>query len=156
MIKGILSLAVLLVACLLPPHAAAAPVVVNSGSVAAEETAAVDVMDSPDVDDIEPYGFKSIAIKKALRKLSRILRSNELDGVLGWIEKMGNVRSMRVVRKYAHKIADKLDELTKWSDITLDIVRQQVKGGLVEIGVAESGAAEAAYWIEKFIEWTLL
>lgn len=107
-------------------------------------------------DEARPRGVKTKALKKALGILADMLRSKKLDRVLAWLQDEAGVAVVRVVRKHARTIADTLDSLAKWDEVTLLIVREQVTGALKSVGVAGPTATKAGFWIEKFISWTLL
>lgn len=93
---------------------------------------------SSSADAVEPSGVKSAAVKAAVRRLARMLRSAELDWVLDKVKDIADARIAKLIRKHAHAIADKLDELAKWEELSLAMVRDQLTGALKTIGVAES------------------
>lgn len=100
----------------------------------------------------EPYA-KTAAIKKALRTLARMLRSGTLKDVLNWLEGNGVKHVASAVRKHANAIADHLDKLCKWEELSKRMVQDQLSGLLGGLGVKHS--SEAALWITEFI-WTVL
>jgi hypothetical protein len=104
----------------------------------------------------QPQGFKSAAIKKAIRTLAKMLRSKKLDTVLSWLKNQAGIGVAKTVRKHARTIADTLDDLLKWERLSMQMVRDQTTAALKAVRVPESLARETAFWIEKFISWTLL
>ena len=111
---------------------------------------------APSPDEHEPCGVKTYALKKALRAFSRMLRSSSLDDVLKWLARESDARVVQIVRRHALTIADTLDELILWEALTLKIIRDQLIGAIGSAGVPHSTSVRVAFWIEKFIEWTLL
>lgn len=94
--------------------------------------------------------------QKALRALIAALRSPGMPKVIAFLSReRATKEQVSLVVRYAASTAKILEELTKWDQLTLAVVRGQVHGGLVKLGVVESNASRVAFWIEKALDWGL-
>lgn len=102
-----------------------------------------------------PQGAGTVA-RKAVKLLAVALRSPGMPRVIAFLSRQqATTEQVGLVVKYAASTAKILDELVKWDQLTLAVVRGQVDGGLVKLGVAASDASRVAYWIEKALDWGL-
>lgn len=102
-----------------------------------------------------PQGTGTVT-RKALGILIAALRSPGMPRVIAFLSReQATKEQVGLVVKHAASTAKILDELMKCDQLTLAVVRGQVHGGLVKLGVAQSNASRVAYWIEKALDWGL-
>jgi hypothetical protein len=96
-------------------------------------------------------GAKAKSVKLACSLLAKALRSDGLAAVLTYVRSIGTKEAAATISKNAATIAKTLDELVKWEELSMAMVRGQVGGALIKAGVAESNAKTAAYWIQEVV-----
>ncbi len=102
-----------------------------------------------------PQGTGTVT-RKALGVLIAALRSPGMPRVIAFLSReQATKEQVGLVVRYAASTTKILDELMTWDQLTLAVVRGQVHGGLVKLGVTQSNASRVAYWIEKALDWGL-
>lgn len=93
----------------------------------------------------------SYVIKAAVKKLAKTLTS---ASVLKKAERYGGKLIANAIKKYATQITKKLNELSKWSDLTLEAIQDQIAGMLIDLGVGASTARTIGFVIKQLV-WLL-
>jgi hypothetical protein len=79
-----------------------------------------------------------------------------LPRVLEFLTTKGaTAEQIRLVTQYAGATAKILDDLSKWDELSLAVVRGQVYALLVKGGATESNAERVSFWVHKILDWGL-
>lgn len=145
-----------------------APTAVPSSSTPSAAAAALseDSVSPPVVDDTVPVlddsetfistnGIRTWALKKALGGLAKSLRSSGLRWVLNKARQYGGREVADAIERHAFRIADKLDELARWEDVSLQAVEDQTYNLLLGLGVRGDIARGAGFAIKNIL-WVFL
>jgi len=102
-----------------------------------------------------PHGAGGV-VHKAIRGLAKALRSPGLPRVLNFLlKKDATPEQIGLVTRYAGATAKILDDLSKWDELSLAVVRGQVQAMLVAGGATKADAALVAFWVHKMLDWGL-
>lgn len=104
---------------------------------------------------VEPQGVKTRIIKESLQAIARYLR-HHIDDFIDLISDYTSTTVQNAIRKHAGKIADFLDKLCQYEELTLNWVQDQISGFLISIGIHSPTARTIGWIIRKVIEWGLL
>ena len=102
-----------------------------------------------------PHGAGG-AVHKAIRSLAKALRSPGLPRVLNFLlKKDATPEQIGLVTRYAGATAKILDDLSKWDELSLGVVRNEVQAVLVRGGATKVDAALVGFWVHKMLDWGL-
>lgn len=103
-----------------------------------------------------PQGAKTAAIKAAIKVVVKALRSAAAVDAAAMLTKEGAQASVRAVAvRHAATIATRLEGLLKYEDLVLEIIQDQVKNALANVGVADGMARTVGFYVKLAVQAAL-